>query len=596
MVFNLCMKYLLYLQDGFVKKHPITQAEFTLGRGPDCDLVINEPFVSREHARLQLKDDQLHISDCGSTNGIYLGQSRLESAVIELNGVFRIGQMDFFFKQGNPSEFQVSAHTRRVLRRLSKLKSDPDDTRQSLSLFDRTLVHTLEWGFRISDMRDILHKARDPLFLTLQKGFIFLLQPGSSRALETIAFLDLGGVKTPDIRELKPHLPALWENEIIGEKLGRRFRIYAFPLEADNQCRSLVYLLPRNNELEFRTIDFLRDFSRELGLIFLFNEKNQSESRDENPKSPIITRDPGMMRILEQCRKVAQNNLAVLVSGETGTGKELIARFIHEHSPRCRHRYVAINCSAIPENLLEDELFGHEKGAFTDARSRRTGKLELASGGTLLLDEIGDMPLSLQAKLLRVLQENELYRLGGNDPILVNLRVVSLTNQDIQSLLDSGRFRRDLYYRIAHFTVHLPPLRQRPDDIMPLFNHFLDAFMEETDVQIKGVSNETAEILKHYLWPGNVRQVESTARLLASIATTGDLITPDLLGPEFNSGDQELTRMKAAAGANDEKSRLIALLEKHHWNKTRVAAALGISRTALYKRMQKFGVQYKAKT
>ncbi|MCP5053725.1 MAG: sigma-54 factor interaction domain-containing protein, partial [bacterium] len=198
------------------------------------------------------------------------------------------------------------------------------------------------------------------------------------------------------------------------------------------------------------------------------NQGKKAPKKQQTAVIDIIAENRQMKELIDQSKKIAASDIFVLIQGESGTGKEVFARLIHQCSPRSRGKYVAINCAAIPENLLESELFGHEKGAFTGAYAQKKGKLELASGGTLVLDEIGDMPLNLQSKLLRALQEREFYRLGGSTPIHVDLRLVSMTHQDIESLIAEGEFREDLFYRLVHRTISIPPLRERREDIPPL--------------------------------------------------------------------------------------------------------------------------------
>jgi DNA-binding NtrC family response regulator len=230
---------------------------------------------------------------------------------------------------------------------------------------------------------------------------------------------------------------------------------------------------------------------------------------DHDSAEKIIGKSPEMLSIFKQIGKIAPTEVPVLIQGESGTGKELIARAIYNHSKRADRRFLAVNCAAIPENLLESELFGYERGAFTGADTRRLGKIEQCQGGTLFLDEIGDLPLSIQAKLLRVLQDGTFQRLGGGETIKTDFRLLSATNQELPQLVTNNRFRDDLYYRINAVTINVPPLRERQRDLPDLINYFIRRYRKILNKNIKGVSEKTIRIFEQYSWPGNVRELEN---------------------------------------------------------------------------------------
>ncbi len=302
--------------------------------------------------------------------------------------------------------------------------------------------------------------------------------------------------------------------------------------------------------------------------------------------------------ILTQAAKVAATETTVLLTGESGTGKEVIARFIHRGSPRANGRFVALNCAALPETLLESELFGHEKGAFTGAAAARAGSIEQAAGGVLFLDEVGEMSTAVQAKLLRVLQEREFQRLGGTRPMQANVRVVAATNRDLKAAMAKGQFREDLYYRLHVFEIALPPLRERPEDILPL----ADAFLEEVGPQVgrpaAGISREAREILFGYDWPGNVRELRNVLER-ATILCDGGLITAEHL--PIGLARREEASAKAAAsdafpqGGVDlqvvERDLIVKALQTSRNNRAKAARLLGITRAQLYRRLQKHGLE-----
>ena len=249
-------------------------------------------------------------------------------------------------------------------------------------------------------------------------------------------------------------------------------------------------------------------------------------NHDATPE--IIGEAPAMQEVFRAVGRLARSNITVLINGESGTGKELVAQALHRHSPRADDPFIALNMAAIPRDLLESELFGHERGAFTGAQHRRAGRFEQANGGTLFLDEIGDMPAELQTRLLRVLADGEFYRVGGHEPVNVDVRIIAATHQNLEQLVEEGRFREDLFHRLNVIRVHLPNLSERREDIPLLMEHFLKAAAAELDVETKTLLPETVEELKKFEWRGNVRQLENTARWLTVMASGQDIHIEDL--------------------------------------------------------------------
>jgi two-component system, NtrC family, response regulator len=319
-------------------------------------------------------------------------------------------------------------------------------------------------------------------------------------------------------------------------------------------------------------------------------EQNRQLQRQSNsPLAGVVATDEAMLKVCRMVEKVAPTDVSVLILGESGTGKELLAHAIHALSARKDGRFVAINCAAIPEQLLESELFGHEKGAFTGAVKQTLGKVEMAEGGTLFLDEIGDMPAPLQAKLLRFLQDRVIERLGGRKPIPVNVRVVCATNQDLQALILEQRFRQDLYYRISAVTVNVPPLRQRGSGVVVLAQAILQRIAAESATKLRGMSDDALAALQNYSWPGNVRELENKLRA-AVIMAEGQLIQAGDLGlnapvtapPQLNLAE---VRLQA------ERQALIQALALAQNNVSRAAELLGVSRPTLYDLLERCGVR-----
>ncbi len=321
----------------------------------------------------------------------------------------------------------------------------------------------------------------------------------------------------------------------------------------------------------------------------------QDLGREHDPHGLVGSSEP-MRRVLEQIRKVAVTDATVLVLGESGTGKELVARALHEASPRREKPFVSVSCAAIPEGLLESELFGHEKGAFTGAIRRKLGRFELAHEGTLFLDEVGEIPAATQVKLLRVLQERCFERVGGEETVEVDVRVISATNRDLAAAAREGRFREDLYYRLDVVAISLPPLRERPGDVEELANHFLARLAPRLGRAVKGFTPEAIECLRRHRWPGNVRELENVLEQ-ALVFTDGERIRPGDLPEALRrapaagalpvpAGDRSLTEILEDL----ERQLILAAYERAKGVKAETARLLGIKASALYYKLEKYGI------
>jgi len=325
-----------------------------------------------------------------------------------------------------------------------------------------------------------------------------------------------------------------------------------------------------------KVVERRRLFQENLSLRKLIESDYQFEK--------IVGKSPAIREIFKIIDEVAQSNATVLITGESGTGKELVARAIHNRSPRKEKLFVAINCAAIPENLLESELFGHERGSFTGASERQLGKFEIAQGGTLFLDEIGSLPLPMQAKLLRAIQEKEIERIGGVKPIPVDVRIISATNSDLRTEVKARRFREDLYYRLNVIPIHLPPLRERREDIPLLANHFLHKYNREFNKKIKSFKKEVMELFLNYSWPGNIRELENLVERLVVLTKEGE-IGPEKLPAEIKG---EMPCLPKATETNlfeavrkFEADFIKKALEKTGGKKSKAAKLLGIHRNTL---------------
>ena len=304
----------------------------------------------------------------------------------------------------------------------------------------------------------------------------------------------------------------------------------------------------------------------------------------------LITAAPEMAKVARTIERVADTNVSVMLLGASGTGKELLARGLHDSSERRERPFVAINCAAIPETLLESELFGHEKGAFTGAVKTTEGKIELADGGTLFLDEVGDIPLPLQVKLLRFLQERQIERIGGRRAIDVDVRIVCATHQDLEAMTAEGAFREDLFYRLAEIVVKIPPLAERPGDATLLAKSFLQKFAAEMNPQVKGFAPDALAAIDGWSWPGNVRELENRVKRAVIMADSRMVSSEDLDLPDSHSGEGEVLNLKAARERSDRKVIRHALA-RTDGNISGTARMLGISRPTLYDLMKQYDLQ-----
>ncbi len=317
----------------------------------------------------------------------------------------------------------------------------------------------------------------------------------------------------------------------------------------------------------------------------------ESSTRDEliNNYKEIVGESPPILEVLKVIEKIADTDSTALVQGESGTGKELVARALHQNSSRREKEMVVVNCAAIPDHLLESELFGHERGAFTGATHQQIGKFERAHGSTLFLDEIGDMSIELQSKLLRAIQEGEIERLGGTKVIRVDVRIIAATNQDLRQAIEAGTFRQDLYYRLNMIPIHLPPLRARQTDILILAEYFLKKHGRAHDQPVRLISHKARELLTQYDWPGNVRELEYSI-LRAVLFAEGDVILAKHLPEEIQSADQrQVESVPVGLTMKEmEKELILKTLERMEGNRTRTAEILGISLRSLQYKLKDY--------
>lgn len=409
-------------------------------------------------------------------------------------------------------------------------------------------------------------RKSQPAVVTMDLG----LPPDADSVSEGFRLLEQIIAIDPDIKVIVLTGQNDQENALRAIAMGA-YDFFAKPFEPD--------LLNLTVERAFRLFELQAENRR-------LRELHQPESL-----AGLVTRDPEMMRVCRTIEKVASSNATVLLLGESGTGKEILARGLHHASSRRAGKFVAINCAAIPENLLESELFGYEKGAYTGAAKTTLGKIETANGGTLMLDEIGDLPLSLQAKLLRFLQERTIERLGGRQEIPVDVRVVCATHQNLSEQTSDGRFREDLYYRLAEIVVDIPPLRDRVGDAALLAHAFVRRFSQEQNRSTMTLAESAVRAIEQYGWPGNIRELENCIKR-ATIMADGNQISNQDLGLKNIANDQidevmELRLIRDEA----EKRAIVKAMGRVNGNIVKTAELLGVSRPTLYDLMHKLGLK-----
>ncbi|MGI4842917.1 MAG: PEP-CTERM-box response regulator transcription factor [Janthinobacterium lividum] len=328
--------------------------------------------------------------------------------------------------------------------------------------------------------------------------------------------------------------------------------------------------------------------------FFLYNlqmeNRRMQQSQADSPMAGVISRDAGMLKVCRNIEKVAPTSASVMLLGESGTGKEVLARALHALSPRSKERFMAINCAAIPENLLESELFGYEKGAFTGAAKQTKGKVELAHGGTFFLDEVGDLPMALQAKLLRFLQERVIERIGGHEEIPVDVRIVCATHQKLKELCATGRFREDLYYRLSEIVVTIPPLRTRHGDAALLAHHFKNKFCAQESRSTLHFAPDAIAAIEGYDWPGNVREMENCIKRAVIMADGNTIVADDLGLPEGDKPADEPLNLRQVRD-EAEYMAIVKALARVDGNIVKASEMLGISRPTMYDLMNRHGIK-----
>jgi len=572
----------------------------TIGRSSACDIRVDDPQMEAQHAHILANGSTYTISTLDRKAKLTVNGRSRRSHDLDDGDIILLGSTEFTFelfeRTSKPQVVKVgeATHTR-------------DPRFQQLHQFSRRLLqgeHSLPILFK-----NLLDAVID--VTGAEKGFLITLKDGavSTAASRNIERVDLGEnldqISDSILKAaVDQRMPVIVSDAMTDEQFSQArsvvelklSSVMVVPLIVREELIGVLYLgndqvagLFTHDDLDMLTV-FAAQASLILENALLLNELEAETMRLKRemkwgPDSPIIGQSEAMRGILKTIERVSPTDVTVLLLGETGTGKELVAREIHHRSTRKDGPFISINCGAIPENLLESELFGHAKGSFTGATHDKTGKFEAANGGTIFLDEIGEMPASLQVKLLRVLQERVVERVGELKPRPIDIRVVAATNKVLEGEIESGAFREDLFYRLNEVTIMLPPLRDREDDVTLIAQHLLSRYREQYPSNARGFSNNAMEAIRNHPWPGNIRQLENRIKK-AVILCDQSMVGPTDLGLEARSKE---TRFQSLADAREDfcTSYVREALEAFGWNKAKTARALDVDARTIFRYVEK---------
>ena len=572
----------------------VKKAISSIGRDRSNDLSLDDPMVDRSHASIIKRGDSLSINLASRSSEMYVNGKRAKNADLSVGDTVLVGAWRLTVMDGTPESAEPSVPRENVLplptlQRLVELSGELMRDTEPQRLFTMLLEGIVE-----------LTRAEKGFLVVMQDGKRHLAASHNVQGKE----LDLSRMSDTIVDRVVEHLqPIIVSDAMTDGRFGRAKSVVDLKLSSV-MCVPMIYrsdllgvIYLGNDQItdlfNDRDMALLQIYAGQAALIVhhaVLVNKLRLETRTlrrqlrQASQGEMIGSCSPMKRVFKILSKAAPTDLSLLVLGETGTGKELVARETHRLSARKGKPFIAINCGAIPENLLESELFGHKKGAFTGAHADKVGKIEAANGGTLFLDEIGEMPMQLQVKLLRVLQERVIERVGDLTPRKVDIRLIAATNKDLEGLISGGAFREDLFYRLNELTVQLPPLRDRGEDIAVLAQYFLNKYREQYGGKAKGFTNQGLLAMNHYTWPGNVRELENRVKK-AVIMSDRALLNPDDLALEGRDKRKVLDLDQAAEQFKLDYVRDV--LELNNWNKAQSARDLGVDPRTIFRYIDK---------
>lgn len=617
------MAFLVVQEPGSLASTIPLRDGFRLGRDPACDLCMGDVGVSRVHAEIIEDGDGFALVDLGSRHGVFVNEEKIERRLLHDGDKIRVGSSRLSFRTTAPETSMETIHRRATSFEPTRPEGDSVDTRRL-----RLLYEVSSAVGALGNPDDLLRTMMDAILDVLQCERCVVGFAEGARTTRRIVRTRDGGTDENIVvsatllgailgrREavlVRDAADANTPNTVIRDGIRSAMGV---PLGTSRRQFGYLYVDDRGASDRFgpEDVDFLIALSR-LTAAALESAEGYQRLADEaaalqaeTASGEIIGTSEPMRRLRVLLDKYAAADSHVLVRGESGTGKELAAKAIHARSPRAERAFVAVNCAAIPDTMIESELFGHEKGAFTGATKDRRGKFVLAHKGTLFLDEVGDLSLSAQAKLLRVVQEGEVQPLGSERTTRVDVRIVAATHKDLDAEVKAGRFREDLFYRLAVVELEMPPLRERGEDVVALAQALLQRIALRMGKQIQGFTDGAAEALTQYAWPGNVRQLANEMERAAILAEDG-VVGVDLLStrvgasaPAAAKGDVATPPEKAASGIDallsDRYARLEDLekvlveeaIRAANGNQSEAARLLGVSRIVLRRRIERFGL------
>jgi len=599
---------------------PLVDGQLSIGRDESNQLFLTDPVVSRRHCSIQQTGPQFELVDLDSHNGTFVNGIPIRRRIIDHGDTIRIGNSELVFLL---HEGEVVAKNTIRLPDLAPLSSQTTirvTHPAALPTFGvevGRMARDLAALFRISN---VINSIRDSGLLQRELlRLIFEVIPAEEGAVVLLTELDEETYSISNWHR-KPDVPSTIEirRELVHRAIWERSTVFTdsasdsgavqdpqnilcLPLVAVEKTIGVIYLTSTHPSPPFREdhIHLLESVSR-IAAVTLENilaldalrSENLRLKRQLNSTTRLVGESRQIRQMEEFISRVAQSDSTVLIRGESGTGKEVVARSIHQSSPRLESPFIAINCAAIPETLLESELFGHEKGAFTGAVGTRKGKLEAAEDGTLFFDEIGELAPPMQAKLLRVLQQREFERVGGNHSVPFKARVLAATNKNLEQAIKSGEFRQDLYYRLNVVSITIPPLREHRDDIPLLALYFAAKYAERSKRPFKGISKEARTLLMNYSWPGNVRELENAIEHAIVLGLTEEILPEDLPNGILEEQSAELTDARYLDVLNQSKKEMIAnALREAKGSYPEAARLLGIHPKYLHRLARNLGLK-----